>query len=322
MTHDNNATHWVLGGALLLIGLFVVIALVLTRSQADTPSTLLDIDNEPPTISAVKLCSGTGNPSGCSHVGAVTLTGGTTTLYSISGTMSDPNGFSDIDTFEGRYYRSAMGAACAADVNNCYVRSYPATCTLASTSSTAGTFDCAVALEHYADATDSGSFTTEGAYPTHHWVVRAYAEDQANANTSLTATNEINSLRDLSACASINYGTLGNGSASSTGVACDITNDGNVDIDIEISGTAMTCTVGSIPVGNQLADITNGSYASMAASGTHDPYTIAATTYSDIVLNKRTAAVVTDDLYHTITVPFAVSGSCSGTNTISAVAEV
>lgn len=300
-----------------------IISLLLVQLQAFDSSTLLIVDNVAPSITSVKVCATTGDPSGCAHVSNITLTGGTTTTYTVAGTLEDENGFYDIDLFVARLRRSAVSPACTFDENNCYLLTTAALdCVLTPLNFTQGTFECIANMQYFSDATDDASLISEGAYPSDNWTVVAYANDYTNESSELTNYTEISSLRDLSACASINYGTLANGAASSTGIACPITNDGNVDIDIEISGTAMTCTAGSIPIGNQLADIANGSYASMAASGTHYPYTATATTYSDIILNKRTTSVVTDDLYHTITVPFAVSGSCSGTNTISAVAEV
>ncbi len=307
--------------SLFIFGLVVITSAVLIRVNAVTPSTNLTIDNVNPTVVSVKLCAGTGNPSGCAHESNVVLTGGTTTTYSIAGVIEDANGIDDIVALTGYFGRTFTGCP-APNLNSCYQVDFN-DCDFAVINATSGTYECPISVVHYAEATDDASLLSEGAYPTDDWTTRVLVQDAGNLSSGNPyATSEVNSLRDLSACSSINYGTLANGASSSTGIGCNIQNDGNVDIDIEISGTAMTCTVGSIPAGNQLADITNGSYASMAVSGTADSYTITPATYSDIVLNKRTSSVVTDDLYHTITVPFAVSGSCSGTNTISAVAEV
>lgn len=310
--------------SLFVFGLVIITSAVLIRVNADNASTDLMVTNYPPSLETIKFCAGTGDPVGCSHVSNVILTGGTTTLYSISGTITDLNGMADINNVAVKYYRAGNDCLDGVNGNDCYVENTSIICPLQSLSSTLGAFDCPIPLEYYTDATDDSSLTSEGAYPTDHWVVEVGAIDMAGelSMVYVAVTNEVSSLRDLSACASINYGTIANGAASSTGTACDITNEGNVDIDIEISGLAMNCDVGSIPIANQRVDIVNASYASMGSTGTFANYSSSASTYSDIVLNKRTSSVVTDDLYHTITVPFAVSGSCSGTNTISAVAEV
>ncbi len=310
--------------SLLIFGVITVASVFIIRSQAFDASTSIQVTNYPPSLDTVKLCAGTGDPVGCVHVSNVVLTGGTTTTYSIAGTITDLNGMDDINNVAVKYYRVGNNCAGGVDENDCYIENTSITCPLISISSTQGAFDCGIELAYFTDATDDSSLASEGAYPSDNWAIEVSAVDMAGEVSVVyeTSPNEVLSLRDLSACASINYGTLANGAASSTGVACAITNDGNVDIDIEISGLSMDCDVGSIPITNQRVDIVSASYASMGLTGTFANYSSSATTYSDIILNKRITSVETDDLYHTITVPFSVSGSCSGTNTISAVAEV
>ncbi len=313
---------WIL--FIVSILLFVLSLSALNRVRIQSLNTVLLVTGAAPHIDSVKLCLSTGNPSGCAHVPDVVLTGGTTTLYSIAGVITDPDGMSDISQINATYSRTGIGACTIADVNNCYIRSLQnATCTLTTLSSTQGAFECAIELEHYADATDDGANMNEGAFPAENWEVRVYVEDLGTESDTSSVLNEVNSLRDISVCNTVDYGALMIGTASTTGVNCLLTNDGNVDVDIEINATAMSCTIGSVPSANQRIDIVNASYAGMGISGTYQNYTASPASYTHAVLNKRIdSTLVTDDLYHTISVPFGVRGTCAGVNTISAITEL
>lgn len=286
--------------------------------------TILTVTGAAPSIESIKFCSGIGDPSGCSHVPNVILTGGTTTLYSIAGVLTDPDGMSDISILNATYSRTGIGSCTVENANNCYIRSLQgSTCTITPISSTQGTYECAVQLEHYTDATDNSSNMNEGAFPADQWRTYVYVEDLGAESDEAFVLNEINSLRDISVCSTVDYGALMIGTSSSAGINCTVRNDGNVDVDVEISATAMSCTIGSIPAGNQRLDIVSASYTGMGLSLTMQNYTASPASYGELELDKRIdATLVTDDLYHAITVPFGVRGVCTGTNTISAITEL
>jgi len=337
MKQQKITIHWILGGALLLIGIFVVIIFILIRSQGAAPGTSLSVNNEAPTVDEVKLCSGSGDP-GCTHITTgvgLTLTSGTTTEFSIAGTLSDANGFSDIVSFFGEFRKddaaSFAGAPCVDDTDVCYAKTFGGGgCTLTATSATAGTFECVINIEYYAQATSADAVVLEGGDPTGYWIVRGYAEDTTGQNGLLENTTEINTLRALetdegNACATIAYGSLANGSATSdsslSGTDCVLENAGNVDTDVSESGTNMSCTFGSVAIANQRVNVASGTYASMASGGTD--LTVSAQNVN-VALDKTSSTTKsTDSLFHAISVPSTgASGACTGTNTILAISEV
>ena len=343
MKQQKITIHWILGGALLLIGLFVIIALVLTRSQGAAPSTSLTVTASAPSVDTIKLCSTTSaSPTSCSHVTTgvgLTLTSGTTTPYQIAGTISDVNGWSDIITFQGSFYRtSQLSASCDTSGEatsapaNCYYGDDVGAggCTLTSTSATAGYFDCDLAVNYYSTATSADAVTGEQGVASDTWTVQGYVEDTGLLNDTGTALTEVNSLRAIetdegNACATIAYGSLANGSATSdsslSGTDCVLENAGNVDTDVSESGTNMSCTFGSVAIANQRVNVASGTYASMASGGTD--LTVSAQNVN-VALDKTSSTTKsTDSLFHAISVPSTgASGACTGTNTILAISEV
>ena len=251
---ENNATHWVLGGALLLIGLFVFIALVMIRSQAqDITAT---INNAAPTISGgtAKLCAGTttgdnASISACSDLASVTLTAGSTLSVSYFVTVSDTNGIDDVDaTATGVYYKSTTTSGCTADNNNCYRDDATCAKITPTISSTSAWFRCDYALEYYTDETVSAG----------NWVGYLTVADAATASASdSTYTNEVAKLV-AGTFPTVAFGSVALGFQSATGDNQDVTHKNNGDIILDIqaaldntdTNSAVDCSTGTIPVGN------------------------------------------------------------------------
>jgi hypothetical protein len=136
------------------------------------------------------------------------------------------------------------------------------------------------------------------------------------ATSTGSASVELNSLAALDVTSSIGYGTIAaNTDTASVNSTTTVTNTGNVNIDPDISGTAMTSGGDTIAVGQQ-------EYSA-------DPFTYGAgtdlsltPTGLNITLPQRTAGLITDTVSWGIGIPAGtVPGSYTGTNTFTAVAN-
>lgn len=120
----------------------------------------------------------------------------------------------------------------------------------------------------------------------------------------------------------IAYGSFGLGASTtaSTNQEMVITQKGNDEADVEVSGVAMTCdTIGEIPVGNQqwsLTDVDHGGSGTANLTGT------AADTELHVAYRTDDVTPNTKTLYWNIVIPdTGVKGLCTGTNTIGVIAQ-
>ncbi len=185
-------------------------------------------------------------------------------------------------------------------------------------------FECEVHVEFFADATATSSAPD---YSAENWVAEVGVGDiglsdgDASNTGLLTATTEIENLLalDLSDGTTINYGTLAL-SATSSPVTLVIRNSGNDnELDLSVYGTAMGCTIGSIPTSSQrFSGTTSEDFADLdfALSGSSTDPNLLSTGYAK-QQNHTTAA--TSAMYWAVQIPATdVGGTCTGTNTIQA----
>lgn len=333
-SNNSNALHWILGASLLLIALFVVIALVNVKSQADNVSTSATITNSSPTISAVYITAA----SSTTLVNDATMTpssGANKTIW-ITGTIADNNGDSDITAGTGKvrvaFYESGTTCdpddALNKDNNNCYKSSTAndatntdgggVACSIDSSTGTSltATFTCPITLAFYADATVAGGVNAAG-----NWVAKVKVLDAASAfAVDFATTTEMQLQTSLSIGASIAYGelALGVSNTSTNNAALLLTQYGNDEATVSVtSATAMACTIGTIPVGNQQWALTDIDYD---AVGTNALTTSAAPT-SVLVPYRTDDASATQSnkyLYWDILIPTTgVGGSCTGTDVLA-----
>jgi len=274
--------------------------------MADTTSTSVTISNALPVASATSIDSG---------AATISLTENTTTAVTCTATVSDNNGCGEIISGSAVLFRTnvAGGSSCAADDNDCY----SATCTIDGGSCTGGTdltslYTCDFTVQYFADPTDTGSINSAS-----DWTCEVTPVDGDGSGTVDTDTAEMATLTALDVTSSIGFGTLATGTdTGASNQTTIVTNTGNISIDSELSGTNMTCTAGSIPVANQKYGVSDVTYASL-------PNNLSGTPTSLVVdLSQRTSTVVTDDVFWGLSVPGSgVSGSCTGTNTFTAVTD-
>jgi hypothetical protein len=262
--------------------------------------------SHPPQISNLTLNNATN----------ITLTEGATTTVYASSTITDNNGYTDILSATSTIYRSGVGAYCSADENSCY-QIASTSCSLSGCSGNSCSLQCRADLQYIADATDVPS-----AYPSENWLGRVHVVDTAgeyDVDTSLGV--ELFTLYGLSIDNSINYGSLEVGqNTGAVNATTSVSNTGNSNIDIQLSGTDLTSGQTSIAVGEQKFATSTFAYGSCSICN------FLTGSATDIEVDLPTASATTspsiDDVYWGINVPSGTAAILhQGTNTFIAVSD-
>jgi hypothetical protein len=317
-TDDGNrsALQYILAALLFIGGLLLLVVVINLRSQADDSSTSASISNQAPTVDELVVS----DSSQGAAISALDLNENVNKSIYVYGSYTDNNGCADVTSLTLELYQLGSSVSgCTTNDLNCYNgsstgyscnwTSVPGDACSGGTDATAN-YECTVPIRYFADATDAGPFST------YNWAAKVVATDAASAFGTAIGNYEVNTLTALDVGTSINYGSLSLSSTSPADETLTITNTGNNDaLNVLASGTNMTCTVGSIPVGNQhYASSSGQAYGSMTAlSGS--PANIGAS------INKATSIGTpsTYDTYWKLQVPSSgLAGSCSGTSTFSA----
>lgn len=320
---EEKTLHYVLGGALMVIILFVVVSLVMINSQAT--NTAVSINNVPPTVTSVYLSNtqyleqkyfdGLG-------MGNILLEAGTIRTVYITGKVADDNGNGDIDNVSVILYRSSAieGNDCTADKNYCYK---VATCDTRNTDANplSKDYSCQIDIGYFADATDPG-----GRYSTDKWKIMVTVTDGIGTGTDNSSEGELDSLLALEIPPAINYGSLGLGAKTinTTNQVIWIYQEGNDEADVEVSSAAaMSCTLGSIPVANQKWSLSDFGYKEVG--GWEDVVALdgsATDTNLNVIYQDSDVTATKSALYWNIEIPTgSVGGTCTGTTTITAIAH-
>ncbi len=250
----------------------------------------------------------------------ISLTEGTTTVVSATGTVTDLNGYADIVAASSTIYRSSVvGAAqCSSNANNCYVQP---TCTLSNCSGNSCAVTCTAQMAYLADPTDIGDYSAD------NWLAQLRIRDASGLYTSASAGQELFTTYGLSiSTPNINFGALDLG--TDTGATTTITtvvNTGNASIDIELYGTDLEGPggpAGKIDVGEQKVATSTFTYAScsvcQALAGIATPVDLVV----DLPKPTATSTTVSDDLYWGIRVPIGTAATTlTGQNTFMATGD-
>ncbi len=313
---NNSALHWILGAALLLITLFVIVALVGANSQADELNSSAGVANASPTVDSIFFDTGATfqtDANGTNETDEVIeLTSGANTTLNISGVVTDTNGDADISSVAMTFWSpEAVNKSCSADPNNCYKVS---NCSTQANDADSLTFNCAINLAFWTNSTSTGGFEEGG-----DWTASVDVTDVQSSVGSSTDTIDVATLLSLTIPGPIDWGTLSQGTSTDGNSNEDqtITQQGNDIVDVQVSGTAMPCSnTGTIPLANikwELTDLGFGSGTDLTGTPSTAP----------IVIGYQTSATpVTDTVSWNIQIPsYDVSGTCTGTITMTAVAE-
>lgn len=213
--------------------------------------------NDTPTISNISLNSG----------GDIVLTESTSTIMYATSTVSDADGYQDIQSVSAKIYRSGVTSSesCTPDDNNCYA----VECSLSNCSGNSCTASCPIAFTYFADPTDSGT-PWSGEY----WRAWMRVVDQQNASASgYSPTNgpDVQCLVAVDGPADISFGTLNPGQHHDPLVTTStIYATGNCSVDLTMYGTNMVHTSSSqftIDVSKQRYTLTTSSVSFASSTG-------------------------------------------------------
>jgi len=231
---------------------------------------------------------------GVISVGSVSLSESSTTTATSSVTVSDNNGCTNIASITAVFYDSnATSATCGQNNNSCYASIACSTSTCDGNDSAAS---CTAYPWYYANASNG-------------WKWQIKATDSASASsTNTSGTTTIAALIALEVNeTTINYGTGLLPGATSSQATTTIENTGNTNLDVDTYGTAMSCTAGTIAVGQQKFNTGGGETALTGVAQT-----------IDLNVAQRITTVPTGSVYWKLYAPTNIKGTCSGTNTFEA----
>ena len=276
----------------------------LTETNSTTVTIVLD-HYQLPTISGSAIVDDTiTNPEN-----QIDLAAATTQYIECNATIDDQNGESDIDHAEAVFYWKAGGetVTCGEDATNCYRNS---SCVLYSTGNPTQK-EAVCGFNVYFNAQN-----TTGA----GWTCNITANDTVDYWTAggIEDTTDINPLVAININTSdMNFGALDPGQNSS--VSVNVSNYGNIRIDVRLNGTDLDCTRGSIDAEMLMYNCT-GEVDVGFTTGTNLTNTI--TTCSDLNLMESeetsSPSQTQNTTYWRMYAPFgnsthALGGSCSGT---------
>lgn len=295
--------HRIFFVASLLLLIVPVVFFCSRRAIADDVDTSADVSNQPPVASSVDI----DNAASTVH-----LTENTTTKVTVTATVTDNNGCSDIKSAEAKFYRTDVGASASDDDNNHYTVAAVSDgkCTPGGADLT-DTYTATFAVYFNADPTDSGSV-----HESKNWTAQITPSD-SETGTADTDTIEMATLTALNTSGSIAYGSLSLGAdTGSTDQTVNVINTGNEGIDVDLDGYggsdsdghSMDCTLGSVPVANEKYSASaSTAYASKTALSDK-------ATKLDLDIPQRTTTTSSKDTYWGLGMPSqGVGGSCSGT---------
>ncbi len=279
----------------------------ISNVYADTATTSATISNSVPSVGTVSINNGDST---------ITLIEGDSSSVKATTTVTitDNNGCSDITGVTVKFYRTDQGSSCTANGYNCYSSTSCSAVTSGNTCDGSSTdtsvdYQCSITLNYYTDPTDANAAASST-----NWTMLITATDNNSATGNGSDTIEVSSLSAIDVTSPIGYGTLALG-ADSSDQTQTVTNTGNVRLDLQFSGTDMSCDTGSIGIAQQ-------KYSTTTISSWADaPYTLSSSaTERDWDLAKSTGSTSTASVHWMLEVPSSgVEGACSGSNTLTAV---
>lgn len=325
----NEEKHRGLHVLLILWGLCLLVMsvsdIILPEVNADTESisTEVTITGAVPSVGSITCCFREAGSSDewADCGGSYTMAEATDYEARCNFTVTDTNGYQDMGDgwVNTTWYRSGGGIAwnSANDNDNHYTNS---SCRNISgtASGTDIDYECHIRnIKYYADG---GT-----------WNIHINLSDGENANTG-SDTIAIANVTSIWQSGNINFGSMnlgtnGSGRLGATGSgACDINattnNTGNTVLDIYVEGdSSLSCTVGSIPVGNVKYDVTYDEDMDTACGALSDSseWGCAGEELNLDDCSDACGSYPMDYTHWGITIPDeAVGGSCSMTITVSA----
>lgn len=294
--------------AVLILVFVAFTATNVLSATSDWFNMTVTVENAEPTISNTTMTFN-------DHVAGsdIQLTASSNTnVVSCNATATDTNGWQDIVSASAKFYHSSSSVG-AADDKNVHYSAVNGTlgigkCNVGTGSGNDVGIVCQIYLEHEATngtwycnitVTDAGGYT--GSNVTNASVAQLVAMTVANDTLA--------------------FGNMATNTNSST-LAANVTNEGNVNIGVQVNGTAMVCsTTGSIPLTNIKYSATYQAYEAMSTSLTGSPTTVSGFSLKpEGITPFGEDEIASANTYWAIGVPLGVKGTCVGNVTVTAVA--
>ncbi|MEA3255754.1 MAG: hypothetical protein U9Q22_07980, partial [Candidatus Altiarchaeota archaeon] len=288
---------------LMLFLMSSITTVVLSAMDNDSITMNVTVGNSAPNVSSMVFDDDDGNTA------TITLTANGTQEVTCNGTVTDKNGYEDVETY-GKvnatfYHNSSSSVDAANDKNVHYTNS---SCTLF-TGGSGNTTDitCGINLEHEA---------LNGT-----WICRITAYDNSSDTGNDTDINVINQLIALSILnESVSFGNMNVGEATGDGSAAgiNITNQGNVVIDLQAKANGdMTCDgSGSLNIGPNNITFAMGNLGYANGVKLNNDLSLANLNTFDLGIEGMGAPFGEDEeatnlTYWGINIPGEVSGVCN-----------
>lgn len=251
----------------------------------------------------------------------ISLISGTTTRIYATGTVTDLNGYTDIETATTTFYQNGLaggvGYSCTPDNNNCY-RMTGSQCSFTNCSGNSCDVVCYADMYYHTNPTDTGS-----TYAADAWTAFLDVSDQSGEIATTTSVSvDLLTLRAIAVDSTIDYGALEvNSDTGSYNATTTVQNIGNDALDISVEGTDLTDGGSSqIPVTEQIFATSTFTYTACTVCSA---LSTSATSYElDLAKPASTTPSIADQLFWGIAVPFGVAGTAhSGTNTFYAIGD-
>ena len=227
---------------------------------------------------------------------------------SCNATVYDPNGWQDIALVNASLWNYANSSLYGQDDMNMHYSN--ASCSKIGGSGNNFTAVCGFVLHHEA---------LPGT-----WDCAILGKDSFSNYATSTGNNSVDQLVALTVYEQgISFGVMSIGSNSSVANSTNVTNQGNVAIDIKVSGNAdMSCTSGTLGIGNIGYNVSSGNYDSMSSKMLSTTPTLEPAFNLGIEGAATPEGVPsTKNEYWTLRVPQGVGGFCNNTITVMAVID-
>jgi hypothetical protein len=232
----------------------------------------------------------------------IDLTENTTADVIVTVTVTDNNGCENITGASVKFYKTDTAASTTDNANYRYTA---AAVLDAGTNCEEGgadlssTWTATIPVQYYANPDE--------------WTAVVTPSDASTTGAVATDTIQVAGLVALDVTETIAYGPLAlNANTGTTDQATVVTNTGNVAIRTQVNSgtsTAMTCGIGTIPVGNERYSV-----SASTDWATKIGLSATAATVGSFSVAKRTTDSTSASLYWGLGMPLSgVSGSCSGT---------
>jgi len=230
---------FVLGMLFTLIALVAIVALLRLKSLADSTTQYAGVGNTAPSVDTITVLDGETSADVTLPALGLTVNEGLMKDVTITGTVTDLNGFLDLDSIDIYVHRSdkmdepsgsTLPVACTEDDNDCY---YANVTSFTQTGTNTATFSVVIAVANYIDPTDPGS---PNAALT--WTALGIVNDNNAEWGYATASFEVQSLAAFAILpGTVNYGSLSLNAYSSQKTV-RFYNTGNRDVQSEVKADA------------------------------------------------------------------------------------